>query len=82
MKATIESTKELISTKKPQTDVQLVLNLSIANGKPNILGLTSSILKKDGSVKLAKSVQTMEMHIGKFFPVNMMNTRVHSSLIR
>ena len=62
-KTTIESTKEFISKKKPQTDVQQVLHLFIANGKPNILGLTSSILKTDGSVKLVKSVQTMETHI-------------------
>ena len=77
---TTESTKELISKKKPQADVQ-VLHLSISNGKPNILGFTSTILKTDGSVKLAKSVQTIKTQIGKRSPVNTMNTRVNSSLI-
>ena len=46
-------------------DVWKVLHLSIANGKLNTLGLTSTILKTDGSVKLAKSIQTLETDIGK-----------------
>ena len=64
---TIESTKEL--------------HLSIVNGKPNTLGLTSTILKTDGSVKRAKSIQTLETHIEKLSLVNTMNTQVNSSLI-
>ena len=64
---TIESTKEL--------------HLSIVNGKPNTLGLTSTILKTDGSVKRAKSIQTLETHTEKLSLVNTMNTQVNSSLI-
>ena len=86
LKTSIESTKELISKKKAP-DIQKVHHLSIANGKPNTLGLTSSNLKTDRSVKCAKnsntvqSIQTLEMHIGKLSIVNTMNTRVNSSLI-
>ena len=71
---TIESTKELISEKRAQTDIQKVLHQSIANGKPNVLGLTSTILKMDGSVKLAKSIQTLETYIGKLSLANPINT--------
>ena len=59
VKTTTESTKILISEKKPRTDVRKVFHLSIANEKPNTLGLTSTILKTDVSVKRAKSIQTL-----------------------
>ena len=42
--------------------VQKALHLSIANGKPNILGLTSTILKMDDSVKLAEYSNTGDTH--------------------
>ena len=59
VKTTTESTKILISEKKPRTDVRKVFHLSIANEKPNTLGHTSTILKTDVSVKRAKSIQTL-----------------------
>ena len=62
-------------------DLRKILHLSIANGKPNTLGLTSAILKTDGSVKRAKIIQTLETHIGKLSLVNMMSTQINSSLI-
>ena len=73
VKTTIESTKELISEKKA-LEGHTKSTSSIANGKPNTLRLTSTILKTDGSVKLAKGIQTLERHIGKLFVVNTMNT--------
>ena len=81
MKTTIESTKERISEEKVPDGHTKVLQVSIANGKSNILGLTSTILKTDGSVKRAKSIQTLEMLIVKLSFVNMMNTQIRCSLI-
>ena len=43
---------------------------------------TSTILKIDGSVKRAKSIKTLKMHIGKLSLVNMMNTQVNSFIMK
>ena len=81
LKTTTESTKVLISTKKAPDKQTKSTSSSIATEKPSTLGLISTILKTDSSAKGAKGNQTLYMHIGELFLVNMMTTQVNTSLI-
>ena len=72
---TIESTKKLISEKRaPDGHTKSTSSIYCKWETKCSWAYFSLILKMDGSVKLAKSIQTLETHIGKLSLANTINT--------